>query len=357
MLLLSILIFAGRGNAAPILYTLVIMPFPSPNPFINSTGASGTLGAVSFGGSNSEVVLTLTFKGDTANVVSFCLACPGGTNVFGYENLIGAASVTITDASTGAVLGQVNFLPSAGIFVSADNSNFGVGFGSFAVADQSSPSFPGEPVYPYGLFPGDPFSSGLDTYDLTSNFSVAADPYNFGLSCVGFPPPSGVVCGTPKALPTSAGNLYLNPACCFFSLPNAAFTAQIQPLTEFSAFTAKAEISGTHPTGFDIKGSFTLGSGSNGINPLTEVVTLNVGSYSVAIPSGLFKLTRKGKYVYQGTIAGVELELQIAPTSANSYTFKAEGSGANLTVVTNPITVGLTIWDDAGTTPVTAEFQ
>ena len=355
VLLLFTFLYSQKGNAAPIVYKLMIMPFPSPNPFINSFGASGRLGTMSFGGSNNEVVLTLTFEADTANVVGFCLACPSATNVFGYENLVGAASVKITDAGSGAVLAQANFLPSARIFVSVDNSNFGIGFGSFAVADQGSPNFPGEPVYPYGLFPADPLGSGLDTYDLTNNFSVAADPYNFALSCVGFPPPPGVVCGTPKALPTSAGNLYLNPACCVFSLPNAAFSAQIESLTAFSVFTAKAEISGTPLTSFEIKGSFTLGSGSDGINPLAEVVTLQVGASSFAIPSGSFIRNSKGVYVYAGTIAGVALEMRMAPVGPNSYSFNAEGNGANLAETSNPLTVGLTIWDDAGTTTVAPE--
>ena len=111
------------------------------------------------------------------------------------------------------------------------------------------------------------------------------------------------------------------------------------------------------PTSFEINSSFTLGAGSNGINPVTEPVTLQVGNYSVTIPKGSFTQTRKGAYVYEGTIGGVALEVRIAPLSANSYSFKAEGSGANLTGTTNPVTVGLTIGDDSGATTASAESE
>lgn len=262
--------------------------------------------------------------------------------VSGYENLIGAASVKITDAGTQAVLAEANFRPRAGIFLSVDNTNAGIGIGSFAVPDQSSSSFPGEPVYPLGI----EGQRGSFTYDLQSKINVSG----VGISCVGFPV---LICGAPKALPTSAGNLilYQTPnVCCQAS---AVFTAQLQRLTAFSAFTARAGIS---PRSFDGSGSFTLGNCSNGINPQTEIVTLRVGNYSVAIPSGSFVRTTRGAYVYETTISGVALEIRITPVSATSYSFKAEGRGANLTGTTNPVTVWLTIWDDAGTTSVTRAF-
>jgi hypothetical protein len=141
------------------------------------------------------------------------------------------------------------------------------------------------------------------------------------------------------------------PACC------GTFTAVVHPLVAFVDFNVKLDISGTPPTSFDINSSFTLGTDSNGINPVSEPVTLQLGAFSVTIPAGSFIKTRKGRYVYEGTIGRVALEVQIAPVSANSYTFKAEGSGADLAGTTNPVTIGLTIGDDAGTRTVTAEVQ
>ena len=126
------------------------------------------------------------------------------------------------------------------------------------------------------------------------------------------------------------------------------FTSQIQPLTAFSSFTVSGAISGT--TGFAISGRFGLGGCSNGVNPLTEVGTLPVVTYTVAIPSGSFVRTRSGGYAYEGTIAGAHLQVRITPVGATTYSFSAEASGANLAGTTHPVSVGLTIWDDAGTT-------
>ena len=41
----------------------------------------------------------------------------------------------------------------------------------------------------------------------------------------------------------------------------------------------------------------------------------------------------------------------------NIFTFKAEGIGVDLTGLTNPVTVVLTIGIDSGTTTATAQFQ
>ena len=57
----------------------------------------------------------------------------------------------------------------------------------------------------------------------------------------------------------------------------------------------------------------------------------------------------------KGLINGVSLQVQIVPLGNNIFTFKAEGKGGNLTGLTNPVTVVLTIGIDSGTT--NAEFQ
>ena len=135
--------------------------------------------------------------------------------------------------------------------------------------------------------------------------------------------------------------------------------------SSFSSFTAKLDIHagstlGTTPSGFDLKSVFTLGAGSNGINPLSEVVKLQVGTYQATIPANSFhqlrKGAKKGSYVFSGVIDGVSLSVQIVPLAGNSYQFKAEASRADLTALANPVTLTLTIGDDTGTTSVYAEF-
>ena len=130
----------------------------------------------------------------------------------------------------------------------------------------------------------------------------------------------------------------------------------VPPLTPFASFTGKLDV--TVSTGsFDLNSSFTLGAGSNGINPVTEDVTLQIGPYSVTIPAGSFTKNNKGSYVFAGTVGGVAVEFRINPVGGNSYTLQAEGSGANLTGISNPVTVTLTIGDDAGSTQITATIN
>jgi hypothetical protein len=53
----------------------------------------------------------------------------------------------------------------------------------------------------------------------------------------------------------------------------------------------------------------------------------------------------------------VSLQVQIVPLGNNIFTFKAEGTGVDLTDLTNPVTVVLTIGIDSGSTAAIAEFE
>jgi hypothetical protein len=228
VLLVLAVVFAPKINATPITYTLTVTSFPG------DVGPSGTLdgspvggNTVSFGGTNGDAVLTFTFEGNTSNVVPWSVTVPNTTTtVQGYEILMGIASFQVTDANTNAALAQGTFLPSAGIFVSVDNTNTSMGFGSFAVANQNDPSFPGNPTYPYALA----FGTGLDTYDLQNNFTVPLSEGDLVFSCVGFPQSSPVNsnCLPSVALPTTAGDLYVDVSPAFHD-QTGSFTAIITP--------------------------------------------------------------------------------------------------------------------------------
>jgi hypothetical protein len=131
------------------------------------------------------------------------------------------------------------------------------------------------------------------------------------------------------------------------------------PLVPFASSFAKLEITAGPPSSFQLNESFTLGMNSNGINPVTENVTLRLGTFSVTIPAGSFQQNPNGRFAFQGTINGVSLQVQIVPLGNNMFTFKAEGegTGVDLTGFTNPVTVVVTIGIDSGTTTVTAEFH
>jgi hypothetical protein len=81
-------------------------------------------------------------------------------------------------------------------------------------------------------------------------------------------------------------------------------------------------------------------------------VTLQIGTFSVTIPTGSFKLNPTGRFSFEGTINGVSLDAQIVPLGNNIFTFKIKGAGVDLTGLTNPVTVVLTIGVDSGTTTV-----
>ena len=188
LLLVAALAFASAAQAATILYTEVISGYGGPT----DESPSGTLGGIAFGGlggTPQAAVLELFFQSDTADVTPFSL---GG--IHGFENVTGTASVEVLDTG-GNILVRGAFLASAGIFISVDNTNQGIGFGSQGVLP-SDPTFPGQPLYPYSIILNG--TSDVGTYDLKGNdiiFSVNA------ASCVNFPGP----CGAPFALATTAG--------------------------------------------------------------------------------------------------------------------------------------------------------
>ena len=105
---------------------------------------------------------------------------------------------------------------------------------------------------------------------------------------------------------------------------------------------------------FSMTATFTLGPTSNGIAPLTEAVTVQVGTFSTTIPAGSFRL-KKGQYTFAGIINGTKLTAVLKPLIlGNDYSFTAVGLRTDLTGTVNPVTVGLTIGGDSGSTAVTA---
>jgi hypothetical protein len=142
-----------------------------------------------------------------------------------------------------------------------------------------------------------------------------------------------------------------------FATGSAPHSIAITPLVPFATSFAKLEIEARHRPGFELKEFFTLGTNSNGINPVTENVTLQIGTFSVTIPAGSFEQDPNRRFEFEGVINDVSLEVQIVPLGNNIFTFKAEGKGVDLTGLTNPVTVGLTIGIDSGSTAVRAEFE
>jgi hypothetical protein len=188
--------------AEPITYKFTVQgPGEGPVP-----GFTGTLGGSPIGGGND--VITFTFVADTSNVDSFSV--PGAS---GYVNFVGTASFSILDLNTMELVAKGTFLPADNIFVSVDNQNGGIGFGSNA----TNAAFPGDAAYPLGI----KFSTATTQYDLKSEIGIFGSG---SLSCAGFPG----ACVAPPALATTLGDLVLGGSSGQFST-EGTFVAEFTP--------------------------------------------------------------------------------------------------------------------------------
>ncbi len=94
---------------------------------------------------------------------------------------------------------------------------------------------------------------------------------------------------------------------------------------------------------FALDASFTLSSTAPAINPLTQVVKLQAGTFTTTIPAGSFKKQEDGSFAFAGVIGGARLKALIKPTGTLRYAFHAEARDTNLTGTTNPGPVTLAI--------------
>ncbi len=327
--------FSLPAKAVPITYEL---DWVAPN-------LSGTFNGTPF----SNAVLFLTFEADTTTVLPFTVPGSHGP-VSGYVNLVGTASFTIFNLD-GTLSQSGTFLPSAGIFVGVDNTNGGIGFGSFGVPP-TDPNFLSkvQVAYPAGILVYSP--SSVAAYDLKSDLQLLTGVS--ALSWFGFPAPTQP--GTPGAplpiatLGTPAGYLVLNEQ----GISEVEFFARTQAVTPFTSMNAEAE---TAANRFDLEGRFSLGATSNGINPLSEAVTLQLDSYSVTVAPGSFRRSRRGGYEFEGKISDVRLSFTFSPRGPADYKFEVEGVGEGVPQLTNPLSLVLTIGDDSGTATVSAESR
>lgn len=113
----------------------------------------------------------------------------------------------------------------------------------------------------------------------------------------------------------------------------------------FSDFAAKIDIEDNE---FEIRGSFTLGAASDGVNLFREDVFIKVGAFSTTIPAGSFQQEAKGKVSYKGRIGDIDLDVYFLATGKGRFRFKVEGEGANRTGRVRLQDVAIRIGDDGG---------
>ncbi len=159
----------------------------------------------------------------------------------------------------------------------------------------------------------------------------------------------GSTCNFPTAGPTCPGGQWFTV--------NEGFT----PVTAipFSSFAANADI-GLSRGSFHVNGTFTLGQGTNGINPVTDPVTITVGTFSITVPAGSFQQTGDGGWLFLGTISGVGLNIKVTPhggPGTATFGINIEATGASLSGTTSPTTVSLTIGSNTGSTLAQTHIQ
>ena len=99
----------------------------------------------------------------------------------------------------------------------------------------------------------------------------------------------------------------------------------------------------------NIKGSFTLGAGNNGINLFQESTSIKVGAFSATIPAGKFKPANKGKVEFKKLLECVYWDLFIRPTGKDAFEFNLEVQGTKGTATLKAEDIAVSIGDDAGT--------
>ncbi|HET6841591.1 MAG TPA: hypothetical protein VFK06_07875 [Candidatus Angelobacter sp.] len=126
--------------------------------------------------------------------------------------------------------------------------------------------------------------------------------------------------------------------------------------TALGAFTVEDLDIGEHQV--SLKGDFSLGAGSMGLDLAHTPLTLTVGTLSFTIPAGSFKQVGGQHHfvlhtnnVFRGTVNGmhVDFDIQAEHGSSTSFDYSATITHVDLDVP-NPVTVTLQIGENSGTT-------
>jgi YVTN family beta-propeller protein len=135
--------------------------------------------------------------------------------------------------------------------------------------------------------------------------------------------------------------------------PGAQDLVIFNPTTPFAAFTiANLNIS---PQGFHEQADFTLAANSHGIDWAHQPLTLTIGSFSLTIPAGSFQQVGGNMhFVFNGTVNGLQVDFNLKANgqSSTDFSYVVNVQGVNLTGQPNPVTVGLKIGQNVGSTTV-----
>jgi YVTN family beta-propeller protein len=123
--------------------------------------------------------------------------------------------------------------------------------------------------------------------------------------------------------------------------------------TPFAAFTI--DNLNIIPQGFQEQGDFTLGANSQGVDLAHQLVKLTIGSFSLTIPPGSFlRVGGNHHFVLNATINGLQVSFNLKANGGSStdFSYVVNVGGVDLTSQPDPVTVGLQIGSNTGTTTV-----
>lgn len=137
----------------------------------------------------------------------------------------------------------------------------------------------------------------------------------------------------------------------------ASEVRELYGVVSFTAFSARIALKfgpASNDDVFDLRGRFTLADGSDGIDPLRESLSLQVGPLSVVIPPQSFVATHPGRYLFTGVIDDVSYHVVISTQDNRHYQVRANASGAELNGAVMPFPVTIVAGDDQGTSTANA---
>lgn len=117
--------------------------------------------------------------------------------------------------------------------------------------------------------------------------------------------------------------------------------------TSVGTLAVETKISGGKAKSVNLTGTFTPGASSDGLNPLTESVTITIGTYTWNIAAGSFTTASDGAIKYDGTINGVHVVVHFTRTNTGAWTVKLNAN--SISGLSEPATVGVRIGNDVGT--------
>jgi YVTN family beta-propeller protein len=139
--------------------------------------------------------------------------------------------------------------------------------------------------------------------------------------------------------------------------PDDIAIGPLPPSTQFSAFKVNTLTLSQQRRILFLLSTITLGKSNNGINPLNETVTLKLGNATITVPANSFKRNRNGQFSFVGQIDNGWIEMLITPSANNSYSFQTAAYGVDVSGVSNPVSVEVTLGNDSGKTSVNAIIQ